>query len=240
MGSMVERPHARALCTGQGTVAMMVTAMGCLARCKEGTKRDIHQRTLRLERPNCPGRALWATATGDSACEGVGKDVCGRRGSSRRRLFQGAREGRGCATGSEGRRGRRVYRGAAADEVGRVSQSRDRASRLRLAGWLAPLPVTDRGCARVVGAWHGACWRAGSGSASDAPHLTWPWTRPRIRTSTSTSTHARIHASTHPPTTHPHTQSRTRALTAEAHRSEASRRRGAPKPGGWGSAREPP
>jgi hypothetical protein len=132
---MVERPHARALCTGHWALAMMVTAMGCLARCKEGTKRDIHQRTLRLERPNCPGRALWATATGDSACEGVGKDVCGRRGSSRRRLFQGAREGRGCATGSEGRR--RVYRGAAADEVGRVSQSRDRASRLRLAGWLA-------------------------------------------------------------------------------------------------------
>jgi hypothetical protein len=118
-------------------LAMMVTAMGCLARRKEGTKRDIHQRTLRLERPNCPGRALWATATGDSACEGVGKDVYGRRGSSRRRLFQGAREGRGCATGSEGRRGRRVYRGAAADEVGRVSQSRDRVSRLRLAGWLA-------------------------------------------------------------------------------------------------------
>jgi hypothetical protein len=201
---MVERPHVRALCTGHGTLAMMVTAMGCLARCKEGTKRDIHQRTLRLERPNCPGRALWATATGDSACEGVGKDVCGRRGSSRRRLFQGAREGRGCATGSEGRRGRRVYRGAAADEVGRVSQSRDRVSRLRLAGSLAlcrsrieavPASWEERGMVH-------AAWRAGSGSASDAPHLTWPWTRPRIRTSTHPHIHASMHPLTHPPT-HP-------------------------------------
>jgi hypothetical protein len=210
MGSMVERPHARALCTGHGTVAMMVTAMGCLARCKEGTKRDIHQRTLRLERPNCPGRALWATATGDSACEGVGKDVCGKRGSSRRRLFQGAREGGDV---------RREAKGAEADGFTEAQQQ------------MRSGVLVSRGTEQVGSGWL-AGWLAGSSTGHGSRlcarrgSVAWCMLASRIRVSircpsldlaldTPTHPHIHIHTCTHPcihsPTHHPPTHPITHA-----------------------------